>query len=507
MHTRNIVVQKFSHISLVFYVLVIFLSFDQSSSVQAKRRPKLTNSSVNKDSIIYNSLYQLSAQFMLTSKNDTENFVFSPLSLHRSLDMLLLGVNSQSEADKDLLEILYPNSSNHINEQAHRFYAKLSRRFREMTAFGLRKHRQLDELESQNRLSDSYCGPKPPIINLWTMNLAGSGVNIDQSYVNKLSRYYNSTIAICPKGLSQKDAQEHADNINAIVRETGFDKNVVDSQDIYKLDTKRSLTIVSLAQVRAFWKQPLDESKGSLFHNYGRRDRLLKKHTILAGNDLNAKYIRFTTKRRRKGQRSASKKNSVTSRLDALEFRAFKYPLAGGLSFTVFEPLRHEDGNELADLEQRLLSPSMDQVGGVDGVRLSASPNASSLLNEALGSLDSVEAHKINLKMPAFSIDNSLEFSKALRLIGVRGIFNGGRTGISNSIEDNKASVVLEAIKQTSSIGVCKGGLTAASLPYTGAPVTPANLAEGYPVRVKYPFIFLVRYKKLPLLMGHLIHL
>lgn len=107
------------------------------------------------------------------------------------------------------------------------------------------------------------------------------------------------------------------------------------------------MLLVTAIQVEAFWSRPFQEQDVP-FNNYGSLDEHVSETVGLLGSDMNGKLVTFAE--------SGSTKARRFEELSEFHFRAISLRHKGSVTFTILEPLNHEEGNGIKQLATELFA-------------------------------------------------------------------------------------------------------------------------------------------------------
>lgn len=420
-------------------------------------------------------------------RQEKENVIISPISIHSALNMVLLGAKYGSPTEKELVEVLgYSKTLNGTITEAHQSYSKLLAEFKQLNEAAISANKRVKSSRSRS-MDDKYTD-----LDVWNMAIVKGTSVISANYLDDVHRYYYSSIESISDDKPQ-EKQKLIENINKWAKQAGYEKSVIMRS---ALDERFSILLLSAIQVQGYWFDEFSEHQvGEAFYNHGISNKGAKSAKCLSNHDLRSgRYLEFTPKQ----PSSLLQANLTPQELRAIEelsgptFRAVDLHLKDKLSFTIFEPLTNGTGKELASLEDHLLA--MDSNG------------KQTRLQRALKLLDNKEFDDFiqYIQFPKFKFESDFDLEGSLKSIGLGKIF-GNEAELSRM---SQTPVYVSKVKHQAVIDVTKLGIKAAGL--TTVKIVPLMYIEPkYPLRllIRNPFMFVLRYDRVPLFIGHLVHM
>lgn len=419
---------------------------------------------------------ELGAKIFYRIEDKSENIVFSPISAYGLLGATLLGVEPGSQSESQLLEAMsIPNSIASIHED-RRAFKDLIKSFDLM-------NQEYDQSKIDYEIGiDTLRKPRLPRVNWRSWVLTNAPVKRD--YSSKSELFYNATTASFK--WSDSDANEQVSNdINRSARELGFMNQIVRSDGFSEDD--QAIALQAVLKFKAFWSSNFESTEDTnKFFNYGQEDSPARGATRLSIIDEQGKYIRFS-----KSRSDCSGAPSSDDDLNLLNFQVIEIPLVEGINMVIFEPLK-TGPNQLRNLESVLFSDIPSK----------------SFFSRVLNILAKKEMQKYGrFTMPAIKLEGEMDLIPHLKSIGLKDIFNKGQSCITR-ISDHKLYVA--KMKQSVAIETKKEGVSGI---VTSSPLSDTKNPEFFSkecklhIDIKNPFIFMIRYKETPLLLGHLTNL
>lgn len=477
--------------TLLAFILVLLQTLNAEEMPPGSRKPKigLTSAAMNSlnysESALVNPLHTFGANLFKSIRDPKKNQMLSPVSVHSALSMLLLGATPNSQTEKELQDVLAYSSTSVAVDKMHESYSKLLAIFKAVTEAGAKVQRQAATSRNNQK--------SPPVIDSWTMAIS-KGSSINASYVDQLKKYYDSSARQVSDDKPEGTAQL-VNEINQWAKISGFGQRLISDSE---LSEQFSMLLLSAIRVESSWFESFYEFNNlkDLFYNYGLKSNLAKGATGLSVTDVYGKFAEFTNNDKAEYKvftdyLKSDHPDLMRGLLD-MNFHAAEIGLEGNLSYTIFKPIATVTGNELHQLEEQLLSidPETKQP----------------MLAKALQALDTKAAlHKFEfMRMPAFKFENDIGLKQALVSIGLKRIFD------QENAEFSKISTTRQFVseaKHQAVIEVNKSGLKAAAV--TTIKIVPLSLnISMHPIRVivDNPFMFVIRYNKIPLFIGHVVH-
>lgn len=428
-------------------------------------------------------LYHFTNKLFRQIRKEKENIVVSPISIHSALNMVLMGAKSGSVTERELIETLGYTGLNGTLVEAYVSYAKLLANFRQLNKAALEAKQNPPTSSLRSRRID-----KRTELDVWNMAILKNGDPLP-TYLGDVQTYQSSAVKRI-RDDKPEEKRQLVESINQWAKEAGFDDKVIKKDD---LDAKFSILLLSAIKVQGYWFQEFNEHDAKdVFYNHGKK--LVKSARCLSDRDLRgSRYLEFTKKQpsnQRQARLSANEQRAIEE-LAGPGFYAVEIPLKDKLSFTIFEPLTNGSGDALAKLEDHLLE--VDSSGN------------QFKLHRALQLLDNKEHPDLieYIQFPKFKFESDINLEDPLKSIGLTRIFS---RDAELSRMSQASGMVVDKVKHQAVIEVNKLGIKGAGI--TSVRVVPLSLLiSADPIRllIKHPFMFVVRYDKVPLFIGHLV--
>lgn len=457
--------------ALLFNQILVFLAQEM-----AQKEP---------DSRLVDPLFHLTNKLFRQVRQEKKNIIMSPLSIHSALNMILMGAKSGSITEKELIETLGYSRLNGTLVEAYQSHANLLADFKKLNqaASDSKQKSPPPNKMRRRRLEDKYTE-----MDAWNMAILKNNAEPLASYVEDVKLYHSSVVQRV-RDDKPEGKIELVESANRWAKDAGFDSQVIKKSD---LDERFSILLLSAIKVQGYWLEEFSELDAEdAFYNNGKE--LVKKVRCLSDRDLKqAKYLVFTKKQPSDPRQAALsfKEQRAIEDLAGPTFHAVDIALKDKISFTIFEPLTNGTGKELSELEDHLLE--VDSNGN------------QFKLHRVLKLLDDkVYADRLDyIRFPKFKFESDLELISALKSIGLQRVFSN-QAELSGIAQD---SLRVDQVKHQAVIEVNQLGIKAAGL--TSVRVVPLALRIPiHPIRllIKHPFMFIVRYNKVPLFIGHLV--
>lgn len=448
------------------------------------------NSAEMASNVLVEPLLKFSANMMRAIDRQHKNVIFSPMSIHMALNLVLVGAEPKSQTEKELFKVLgYESLAKGPMEKVHEAYAELEKEFKRVSEEAKKEREALEELSEREQASSR--NQNTPLIHIWNLALT-KNAKLQPSYVSCLQKYYNGAVESIDGKNATKNEKILA-RVNQWAKDAGYEKELL-SQSELAADFR--MLLLSAVRVEAFWENEFHDRKlDELFYNNGLKNKLVKDAEGLSTSDLESShFVEFTERSKanakihhdRVTQGLGGSAKSNFEHLAKVNFRAIKIELIGNLSYTILEPLDQSGtGNELSKMSEALLD------------------SESSLANV----LEIVDEQPSNveidyLAMPKFKFETDIELVSPLKKLGLLKVFDNIKaelTQISNDkLHVDKAKH--EAMIEVNKVGLKAAGVTKMSF----MPLMAKMKKERIVVEVKNPFLFVVRYDKLPLFVGQL---
>lgn len=243
----------------------------------------------------------------------------------------------------------------------------------------------------------------------------------------------------------------------------------------------------------------------ALFYNSGLVSEPIDGTVLSLYEADGAKYVKFIDDvarvRKKDLCRGLNSKSESYRRLSKLNFHAIQLPLEGDMSFTIFEPLEYSTpgDNKLNKLAGVLSAKEPDDEGQDE-----------SNLIKALRMLDESDPHRnwapFGLTMPKFKFEKEVNLEGVLKSMGLQRVFFESTSELGSIFP---VQVYLKKAMHQAVIEVNKEGIKAAAVTKLIVAPNSAFLRPPKPIKVEVtkPFIFVIRYEKIPLFVGQIANL
>lgn len=433
-------------------------------------------------------LVGFTAELFARVRQDKENAILSPISVHKALNLVLLGAKKGSQSELDLVKVLgYENADN--CELYHDRYAEIIELFEQVS-------KAAKEARGQSKNPVDNKKNQSPLIEVWNMVVAKMDAEFSQTYLSDVQKYYSSSAESI-----QDDKPESKtrllDKVNGWAKQAGFESQLLTKQE---LDQPFSALLMSAIQVEAFWFGQFYAVKRDIaFYNYGLHDQPVRTAETLVGDELNnAAFVEFKSHARytQRYTRVSEAHPEAFRQLEALDFHAVKVPLKGELDYIMVEPSDGSTGMELPNLIGELLKTTQE--------------GQCSRLAQMLHIMDSGQAKaKIQqLSFPSFKFESNLSLNGPLKRLGLERIFDERLAKLSEMMSGHE--VYIGEAKHQAVIEVNENGLRAAAITkmfMCRAAACREPDVEPIRIAIKHPFLFVIRHHRLPLFIGQVVHL
>lgn len=408
------------------------------------------------------SLYTFAGGFFQNVVRESENFVYSPLKIHSAFSMLMLGAGSGTYAHGNLTVMLEYEKSYRDDlpdNWMHHEYRKI-----------------LDEITSSEDSEDSS-------FKSYTLSMLNAEEVLREDFVTDIGEFYNHSIEEI-RSNDETRLKQILIQLKDIGENYGFTHDFAEIKDLRIIE--HGLNLIVMALVRKRWDNfIMFPDKGQFVTNNSAK--------VLYTNNVRAKQIQFAETNLLKEENCREPNVSDPHGLNKLKFRALQLPLEDDFTLSMFEPLKRDcTPHDLRRLEQELL---VDR-GYPEGISLE---KVLDVLDRASAGIDIG-----HLMLPSFKIENEMNLRNELRGFnldsltrensGFTFMTQSGRSFISNSLHPSIVEI------QPDGMGVSSHRKT-----YTRH-VHPESAAQTTcSVKIVNPFLFLVRHKDIPILLGHMV--
>lgn len=405
------------------------------------------------------------SKFFLTARSQSKNFVLSPVVLHSSLSILSMGLKPDSKLSQQLIKLLEYESLNGNVKPAHREYRDLMKRFRDLPA--------------DHEPSRDTSGHKLRM-NFDHFLIVGLEVNLKKKFNNWIEKYYRVEAKVIGRK-DRSEKQDFANLINGRAKAYGFSEELVNADKLIEFD--KGLTVITNLFVSAGWQEiQFDRDHEAKFYNHGHASCKVAKALRSVPTDQ-IKVLQFSHDRKMSQCHHAQLASKPSNGIS--DFRAIRLSLDADISYTIIEPV-DTSMHALDKLESELLKDlaSPKKAGG-------------GYLARVLEKLDDSEPVDVDyLVMPAFMTETKYDVKSLLvDKFNLGSLTSGGH--ISEMIEETNLNLDKynhNAVIKISHRGAKGGGSSAL-----------ADLGYNCKLKIERPFLYVIRHKKMPLYIGHLV--
>lgn len=444
-------------------------------------------------------LVNFTANIFKNSREDNKNVIVSPISIHKALNLVLLGADQESQTKAEIESALgYGKETNSSHDKFHQAYTDIIKVFDKVNKAGreaLKAIEARNAAEPDSEASYKHIRDKPPIVEVWSKVVAKNKAELNGNYLERVKKYYGSAVERVQDQVPETKAKL-IQEVNKWAKEAGFASDLMKPTE---LDKEFSALLLSAIRVQAFWFDNFHEhEEENMFYNYGLKSEVVKKGKVLSDGDIrDAVYLELTSQERAKQKHlyaQVQKKHpKAMEDLVKLNARVVEVPMEGKVKFTIIEPIDNGTGTELAKMLDQLLSMSSD--------------GKQSRLAKALEIVDDPDfTTEIDyLSFPQFKFESDIGIKMPLKALGVNRIFDSSQAQLSNITLDK---VFISEAKHQAVIEVNKFGLKAAALTqFKAVPLMLVIKSEPLRISIQNPFLFMVRYENIPLFIGQVVEL
>jgi serine protease inhibitor len=470
----------------------------------------MSASKIADEQTVVGPLYEFSGKLLnrINKQNRTRNVIMSPVSIHQAISMVLLGSNDDSETKQEISNTIgYSDMNEDEIKQCHQIYAKTMSDFARTTQDTLQKRKDYKEQEEKGVPEYILSKTKSPILELFTMMITKNAARANPSYEQNIKKYFHATLS----NIDDKKPETKADlvkKLNDWATEAGFEGPIM---DVDYLNGEFEAILLSAIRVEGFWFDDFTEGHSEkVFYNDGSRDKPVGGKYLSANDLQGSRFLEFTQKELAQvgDLHDHMSKDKSFNKLSGLNFRAIDIPLYGPLNFVIFEPV--SAGNEssgakpivkLDKLVSDLFSKYKDGQHDSDQV---------TNLVKAMELLDLPDNHNAIdfLRVPKFKFESDIDLKSILTSVGLKRIFEMQNAELSNI---TNCDLFIDYIKHKAVIKTTKAGIKAAAVTIIKMMATSSlsrrEKITRIVVRVENPFMFVLRYQKMPLFVGQLTNL
>lgn len=449
---------------------------------------------------------------LVSSNSKAKNIVLSPLSIHSALSMLSLGMKPGSPSERKLFDFLGYNSKSSTSannktdsQKAHKAYEKIFSEFKEITNRSELVSKEVKMIEHDPWIVNKL-NRREPVLDFWLMLASGKSAELQANFSESIKLHYNSSLR---QAADNDEAKALASEVNSWAKEAGFGGDLLSPRELVEAAGSAALTLMSAVRVQGWWINSFSEhNSDDGFYNFADKSKPVKGGRVITNHDICGKFAIFT-RQSQFGCLKSDSSSGANNDLDELEFRVAQFPLRGNMTFTIIEPLLQSQGG--ADHEPADAAASELELTRLERALLTHEQREEpSLLERALRILESRETTYKFVQMPAFKFEAEINLRRALssRKIGqLSQLFDGQESGLEG-ITTSPAPMRLKEARHQAVIELDRNGLKGGALVTIKIAPHSAKIFQcPNEFVVKNPFMFLVRYGRLSLFMGHVVSL
>lgn len=399
--------------------------------------------------------------FRATVKDDT-NIVMSPLSIHRLISTLLLGAGTKDTLTRDeLVQVLgYHNMS---QSEVHKTHLELMLELQKYN--GIRS--ELDEwraFEYRSGLNTvDKLAQNAREISVWTMAIATNSFQPKRKYLKELENYYNTSL-VQIDGEDSQHGLSVLKGINKWAKGAGFKSKIIKKEDIF--GGNLTMMLLSSIKFKARWFDKFQEvdcmSLADVADPVGLIDDATK---CLYGESMDVtRFYKFNEED------------------FGIQCGVLTVPLADKLSLTIFEPQTDDTVEELAKLEARLFRSKEELVA-------------------TLRNVDDQRPIRRTVVFPRFRFETLLDLVEPLKSMGLQQVFTKDESELFRIVD---TGLHVSHLKHLAMVETNKFAIRASSITRIGV-FRKSVEKPNQSVIVKNPFVFIIRYDKLILFIGHVV--
>lgn len=502
---RRSLPNSFLHPLILAFVLLILLPLNASvvygedlsndgknnssvgdSSKMQDTEEEATNLSLDDSKILFDPLTRFSGALFSQVRSEKNNVILSPLSVHAALNLVQLGAEPGTKTDNEIRSSLaYPENS---NDNFHAAYKNVIRKFQAVSRMAMRQQQQQQQ---KQEVVYGRGGKQLPIVDFYNTIITKQSKPLLSDYAKQTQDYYNSSVE--PISLEKPETISTVlDKINKWGKDAGFEEKILNG-DEFKGDFTTML--LSAVRVQAYWFSAMHElPRKTVFYNFGLKDKPVQVEQ-LSDHYVRAKLVEFTTDSKVEFRVAYDGVKNLPEMKDLakLNARVLELPLVGKVNFVLIEPKDNGTGGELTNLVQNLLRSNNNKPADK--------------LVKLLKVIDESESVHLNfLTMPKFTFENNIDLVEPLKALGINQAFETSTSELRRIVLDER--VYIDAVKHQAMIDVNKDGIKAAAVTKIILLQMSALLSrEPINIRIQNPFMFIIRYEKMPLFIGQLVEL
>lgn len=156
----------------------------------------------------------------------SENVIISPISIHKALNMLLLGADANSTTKRELQDVIgYAHLTDDEVQKYHEHYASILTKFESIT----NKTRALNKTTHGAKEHEQ----KSPILDTFNMVITKNKGKVTPDYQRSVEKYYHSTAGSV---LEAKSESALLDKVNAWGKGAGFGLPILSKSELNNMD-------------------------------------------------------------------------------------------------------------------------------------------------------------------------------------------------------------------------------------------------------------------------------
>lgn len=396
----------------------------------------------------------LAAKLIPLMFNRRENAVLSPYSIQGLLNLVWEGARGRSR------------------EQLDRFFKHSGQGYDDATSICL--------IGKLNRMKQHDSLGQNSYVDVWNSAIVRSPASPRRQYKERLMRVYDGKIEEWDPS-EEESLRAIVDRMNAWAMDAGFSDRVFSQQQFSSIN----LGLVSAIGFQANWRGSNFRERYMDYAFYNIDDPPVSGQMIM-GDFQEPRYVEF------RKELPEKKRYQVKGPLDV---NILELNLSGSeLIFTIFQP-KGKTPAAFDSMVRELLERNPPERGHHTTL---------AVVLEQLERDPTSGTHKMLVLLPKFRLENQFKMKGTLsKWIG--SIFNLREADLSGMLANSTSSQKFhfEEVEHLAFIEVDKHGVKAGGVTIAGAVSAPML----FTVRIDRPFVFIVRYRTVPLFVGQLVRL
>lgn len=397
--------------------------------------------------------------------NTNTNVIMSPVSIHSALSLVLPGADDHSQTKHELVRTLAfnrtvaPGCYSEVDALStyRKFLDELNNIHRKTGIKATRGMLRAQRGGCRGGRSQSYSVGHDTELSVWSMAIANERYRIKPRYLADLDNYFNSSLRQVSKR-KPETIDRLVNEINTWGRGAGFDNPLISPSELTDPDLR--MMLISAIKLEAHWFDRFREGPCDSGMIRANGSGLIRASTTCL-HHIEQWGTRYLTVAGPEGS-----------------YRLLKIPLKGDISLTIIEPQVGGSVSEFEKSEKSLLEDYR-------------------FWRSTLHTLDKTHYKTRQVWFPKFRVESSLQLNGALKSMGFRRAFLDAQLSKISNDRVQVGSVVHQAMVETNDWGIKAAGFTKISIIRYNAP------PKHEKVMIKDPFLFLLRYKDVPLFIGH----